>query len=106
MLSESLSRWTAQDGPGARDWLRSQAPLPELDEAIARHASADELARQAPFEAMDLVARIASPDRRWQAWQALAQSLHDIDAGQAAALLSQAPSLSPADRARLIDAVQ
>ncbi|MDR7272869.1 hypothetical protein J2X20_005554 [Pelomonas saccharophila] len=106
LLDEGLLRWTALDGQAARDWLRSYAPLPELDEAIARHASADELARHAPLEAMDLVARIASPERRWQAWQALAQSLHDIDAGQAVALLSQAPGLSPADRARLIDAVQ
>jgi len=106
LLSESLSRWTAQDGPGARDWLRSQAPLAELDDAIARHASSDELARQAPIEAMDLVARIASPERRWQAWQALAESLRDIDADQARALLSQAPGLGPADRARLIAALQ
>ncbi|MBI3350267.1 MAG: hypothetical protein HY020_24030, partial [Burkholderiales bacterium] len=103
LLTEGLSRWTAQDGPGARDWLRSMAPLPELDEAIARHAGADELARQAPFEAMDLVARIAQPDRRWEAWQALARSLHDIDPGRVASLLSQAPGLGPAERARLLD---
>lgn len=106
LLDEGLSRWTAQDGVGARDWLRSMAPLPELDETIARHASADELARHAPFEAMDLVARIAAPERRWQAWQALAQSLHDIDPGQAAALLSQAPGLYPAERARLLDGLR
>ena len=103
LLDEGLSRWTAQDGPGARDWLRSMAPLAELDDAIARHASADELARQAPFEAMDLVARIATPERRWQAWQALARSLHDIDPDQVAPLLSRAPGLYPAERARLLD---
>ncbi|MFG6486571.1 hypothetical protein ACG04R_07820 [Roseateles sp. BYS78W] len=102
LLDESLSRWLAQDGPAARDWLRSQGPRPELDEAIARHAGADELARNAPFEAMDLVARIATPERRWQAWQALVQSLHDIDPGQVAPLLAQAPGLTPADRARLL----
>ena len=106
LLDEGLSRWTAQDGPGARDWLRSMAPLPELDEAIARHASGDELARQSPWEAMDLVSRIATPERRWQAWQALAQTLRDIDVGQAAQLLSQAPGLGPADRARLIGELQ
>jgi hypothetical protein len=103
LLTESLSRWTAQDGPGARDWLRSQGAQPELDDAIARHASADELARYAPFEAMDLVARIATPDRRWQAWQALAQSLYDIDPERVAPLLAHAPGLLPKDRARLLD---
>jgi hypothetical protein len=103
LLGEALLRWTAQDGPAARDWLRSYAPQPELDGAIARHAGSDELARHAPMEAMDLVARIASPERRWPAWQALARSLHDIDAERAAALLSQAPGLSPAERTRLLD---
>lgn len=103
LLTEALSRWTAQDGPAARDWLRSQPPATELDEAIARHASADELARQAPFEAMDLVARIADPARRWQAWQALALSLHDIDPEQVQGLLARAPGLWPAERARLLD---
>lgn len=103
MLDEGLSRWTAQDGQGARDWLRSYAPQPELDAAIARHASADELARHAPHEAMDLVARIADPNRRWQAWQALARNLHDIDPDRAAALLSRAPGLWPAERTRLLD---
>jgi len=103
LLDESLSRWLAQDGPAARDWLRSQGPQPELDEAIARHASADELARNAPFEAMDLVARIATPERRWPAWQALAQTLHDIAPDRAASLLSAAPGLAPADRQRLLD---
>lgn len=102
LLAESLSRWTAQDGPGARDWLRSQGPQPELDEAIARHASADELPRQAPFEAMELVARITAPERRWQAWQDLARSLHDIDPAQVAPLLARAPGLAPAERARLL----
>lgn len=103
LLDESLSRWTAQDGPAARDWLRSQGSRPELDEAIARHASADELARNAPDEAMDLVARIATPERRWQAWQALTRTLGDIDAEQVAPLLARAPGLTPADRARLLD---
>lgn len=103
LLEEGLMRWVAQDGPAARDWLRSYAPLPELDEAIARHASADELARQAPAEAMDLVARIASPERRWQAWKDLARSLHDIAPDQAAALLARAPGLWPEERARLLD---
>jgi hypothetical protein len=106
LLEEGLSRWTAQDGPGARDWLRSMAPLAELDEAIARHASADELARQSPLEAMDLVARIATPERRWQAWQALARNLHDIDPGQVAPLLARAPGLYPAERARLLNELQ
>lgn len=106
LLDEGLSRWTAQDGQSARDWLRSQAPLPELDAAIARYASADELARYAPAEAMDLVARIATPEHRWEAWQALARSLHDIDTGQVATLLSQAPGLGPAERARLLDELQ
>ncbi|MGQ3053142.1 MAG: hypothetical protein ACT6S0_15300 [Roseateles sp.] len=106
LLLEGLSRWTAQDGPGARDWLRSQGPQPELDEAIARHASADELARLAPFEAMDLVARISAPERRWLAWQALARSLHDIAPEQVAPLLARAPGLTTAERARLLDELQ
>jgi hypothetical protein len=103
LLDEGLSRWTAQDGQAARDWLRSYAPQPDLDDAIARHASSDELARHAPAEAMDLLARIADPERRWQAWQALARNLHDIDPGHAAALLSRAPGLWPAERARLLE---
>lgn len=103
LLDEGLSRWTAQDGPGARDWLRALAPLPALDDAIARHATADELARHAPAEAMDLVARIAAPHRRWQAWQALARSLHDIAPDQVAPLLAQAPGLGEAERQRLLD---
>jgi hypothetical protein len=106
LLTEGLSRWTAQDGPGARDWLRSQGSQPELDEAIAQHASADELARQAPFEAMDLVARITAPERRWLAWQALARNLHDIAPEQVAPLLARAPGLAPAERARLLDELQ
>ncbi|MFG6414149.1 hypothetical protein ACG02S_09590 [Roseateles sp. DC23W] len=106
LLDESLARWTAQDGQSARDWLRSYAPQPELDEAIARHASADELARHSPAEAMDLVARIAAPERRWQAWQALARNLHDIAPEQAAALLAQAPGLWPQERARLLEGLR
>ena len=102
LLDEGLARWTAQDGQAARDWLRSYVPQPELDEAIARHASADELARHAPAEAMDLVARIAAPERRWQAWQALARTLHDIDPDQATTRLSTAPGLWPDERARLL----
>jgi len=103
LLEEGLLRWTAQDGTAARDWLRSYAPQPELDEAIARHASGDELARNSPFEAMDLVARITAPDRRWQAWQALARNLYDIDPERVLPLLAQAPGLLPAERARLLD---
>lgn len=106
LLDEALSRWTAQDGPGARDWLRALAPLAALDDAIARHATADELARHAPWEAMDLVARIAAPQRRWQAWQALARSLHDIAPGQVAPLLAQAPGLAQAERERLLDGLR
>jgi hypothetical protein len=105
LLDEALLRWTAQDGAGARDWLRSYAPRADLDQAIARHAASDELARRAPAEAMDLVARIASPERRWQAWQTLAQHLRDIDAAQAATLLSQAPGLRADERARLLGGV-
>ncbi|PTT89062.1 hypothetical protein DBR42_08565 [Pelomonas sp. HMWF004] len=102
LLTEGLSRWTAQDGPAARDWLRSMAPLPELDAAIAQHASSDEMARHAPYEAMDLLARMAAPERRWQAWQALARNLHDMDPDRAVALLAQAPSLTAAERERLL----
>lgn len=103
LLDEALLRWAAQDGPAARDWLRSYAPQPELDEAIARHAGADELARHAPYEAMDLIALIAEPERRWQGWQALARSLHDIAPERVAPLLARAPGLLPAERARLLD---
>lgn len=103
LLNESLSRWTAQDGQAARDWLRSQGSRAELDEAIARHATGDEIGRYAPFDAMDLIGRMAVPERRWQAWQALAQTLQDIDHDRAVSLLSQAPGLTPAERARLIE---
>lgn len=106
LLDEGLLRWTALDGPAARDWLRSYAPLPDLDNALARHAGSDELARHAPLEAMDLVARIASPERRWRAWQDLARSLHDIDPAQVAPLLDRAPGLAPAERARLLDGLR
>ncbi|MFG6442312.1 hypothetical protein [Roseateles sp. LKC17W] len=102
LLADGWARWAAQDGPAARDWLRSQGPQPALDEALARHASGDELARHAPLEALDLVARIADPDRRRQAWQALAQSLHDIDPAQVAPLLARAPGLWPAEQAQLL----
>ncbi|MCE4553773.1 hypothetical protein [Pelomonas cellulosilytica] len=105
LLDESLSRWTAQDGPAARDWLRSQGLRPELDDTLARHGASDELARHAPYEALDLVARIADPARRWQAWQALAQTLSDIAPEQVAPLLAQAPGLTPVDRERLIQAL-
>jgi len=103
LLNESLSRWTAQDGQAARDWLRSQGSRAELDEAIARHATGDEIGRYAPFDAMDLIGRMAVPERRWQAWQALAQTLQDIDHDRAVSLLNQAPGLTPAERARLIE---
>jgi len=106
LLEEALLRWTAQDGPGARDWLRSYAPRADLDEAIVRHAASDELARHAPHEAMDLVARITDPERRWQAWQALARHLHDIDPDRTAALLSRAPGLWPAEQSRLLAEVR
>ncbi|MCY4744935.1 hypothetical protein NYO99_08130 [Pelomonas sp. UHG3] len=102
LLADGWARWAAQDGPAARDWLRSQGPQPALDEALARHASGDELARHAPLEALDLVARIADPDRRRHAWQALAQSLHDIDPAQVAPLLARAPGLWPAEQAQLL----
>ncbi|MCE4539091.1 hypothetical protein LXT12_17715 [Pelomonas sp. P7] len=103
LLDEGLSRWTAQDGASARDWLRSMAPLPELDAAIAQHAASDELAREAPAEAMALVARIASPEKRWQAWQTLAAHLHDIDPTQTAHWLAQAPGLTVLEQQRLLD---
>ncbi|MBL8277782.1 MAG: hypothetical protein JNL93_13860 [Pelomonas sp.] len=106
LLDEGLSRWTAQDGASARDWLRSMAPLPELDAAIAQHAASDELAREAPAEAMDLVARIASPDKRWQAWQTLAGHLHDIDPALTAHWLARAPGLTVPEQQRLLDGLR
>lgn len=106
LLAESLSRWTAQDGPGARDWLRAMAPLPELDATLARHGASDELARTSPAEAVDLVARISSPEQRWQAWQALAGHLHDIDPAQAAFWVSRAPGLDPTQRQLLLDVLR
>jgi hypothetical protein len=106
LLAESLSRWAAQDGAGARDWLRATAPQPELDEALARHGASDELARASPAEAIDLVARIASPERRWQAWQALAGHLHDIDPAQAAGWIARAPGLDATQRQLLLDVLR
>lgn len=106
LLDEGLSRWTAQDGASARDWLRSMAPLPELDAAIAQHAASDELAREAPAEAMDLVARIASPEKRWQAWQTLAGHLHDIDPALTAHWLARAPGLTVPEQQRLLDGLR
>lgn len=106
LLDEGLARWLAQDGPGARDWLRAMAPSPELDTTLARHAASDELAREAPAEAMDLVSRISAPEKRWQAWQALAVHLHDIDPLQAPRWLAQAPGLTPRERQWLIDAAR
>lgn len=106
LLEEGLSRWLAQDGPGARDWLRATAPSAELDAWLARYAASDELAREAPAEALDLVARISAPERRWTAWQALAGHLHDIDPAQAAAWLGRAPGLTPMERQRLIDGLR
>jgi hypothetical protein len=102
LLDEGLSRWLAQDGPGARDWLRAMAPAPELDATLARHGASDELARESPAEALDLVARISAPERRAAAWQALAGHLHDIDPAQAAAWLARAPGLSADERQRLL----
>lgn len=102
LLDEGLSRWAAQDGAAARDWLRAMAPLPELDAAIARHAASDELARESPAQAMDLVSRIASPERRWQAWQALAGHLQDTDPAQAAHWLARAPGLTAAQQQQLL----
>lgn len=102
LLDEGLSRWLAQDGAGARDWLRAMAPLPELDATLARHAASDELARESPAEALDLVARISAPEHRWAAWQALAVHLHDIDPARAALWLARAPGLSPAQRQQLL----
>lgn len=106
LLRESLSRWTAQDGPGARDWLRAMAPRPELDAALWMHGASDELARASPAEAIDLVARIASPELRWQAWQALAGHLQDIDPAQAPAWIARAPGLDPTQRQLLLDALR
>ena len=106
LLNEGLSRWTAQDGASARDWLRAMAPLPELDTAIAQHAASDELAREAPAEAMDLVARIASPEKRWQAWQTLAGHLQDIDPAQTAHWLARAPGLTAQQQQRLLDGLR
>ena len=106
LLEECLSRWLAQDGPGGRDWLRATAPSAELDAWLARYAASDELAREAPAEALDLVARISAPERRWAAWQALAGHLHDIDPAQAAAWLSRAPGLTPMERQQLIDGLR
>ncbi|SEL08746.1 hypothetical protein SAMN05216359_105119 [Roseateles sp. YR242] len=80
LLTESLSRWLAMDGSAARAWIRAQGVSVALDAAIAAHATQDELARQAPQEAIDLVHRIADPTRRNQAQWALARTLHDIDA--------------------------
>lgn len=106
LLEEGLSRWLAQDGPGARDWLRATAPSAELDALLSRYAASDELAREAPAEALDLVARISSPERRWAAWQALAGHLQDIDPARAAAWLGRAPGLTPMQRQQLIDGLR
>lgn len=80
LLTESLSRWLAVDGTAARGWIRAQGASESLDAAIAAHATQDELARQAPQEAIDLVRRIADPVRRNLAQWTLARTLRDIDA--------------------------
>ncbi|WAC71866.1 hypothetical protein OU995_20090 [Roseateles sp. SL47] len=79
LLTESLSRWLALDGTAARSWIRTQGTNGSLDAAIALHATQDELARQSPQEAIELVRHIADPARRQQAQWALAQTLRDID---------------------------
>ncbi|MBB3192959.1 hypothetical protein [Roseateles terrae] len=82
LLTESLNRWLALDGSAARTWIRSQGASPALDASIAQHATQDELARQSPQEAVDLVHRIADPSLRQQAQWALARTFRDIDPTQ------------------------
>ncbi len=84
LLTESLNRWLALDGPAARTWIRSQGANPALDASIVQHATQDELARQSPQEAVDLVHRIADPSLRQQAQWALARTFRDIDPTQEA----------------------
>lgn len=79
LLTESLNRWLALDGLAARSWIRAQGVNPALDASIAQHATADELARQSPQDAVDLVHRIADPSLRQQAQWALARTFRDID---------------------------
>lgn len=80
LLEESLSRWLALDGVGARDWILSQGSQEGLDRVIAAHATQDELVRHQPLEAIALVRRISDPDRRDEAQWALARTLGEIDA--------------------------
>lgn len=79
LLTEALNRWLAMDGPAARSWIRAQGVNPALDASIVQHATADELARQSPQDAVDLVRRIADPSVRQQAQWALARTFRDID---------------------------
>lgn len=78
LLTEGLNRWLALDGPAARSWIRAQGVDPALDASIVQHATADELARQSPQDAVDLVHRIADPSVRQQAQWALARTFRDI----------------------------
>lgn len=82
LLTESLNRWLALDGPAARMWIRSQGGSPALDASIVQHATQDELARQSPQEAIELVRRITDPSLRQQAQWALARTFRDIDPTQ------------------------
>jgi hypothetical protein len=84
LLTESLNRWLALDGLAARAWIRAQGANPALDASIVQHATHDELARQSPQDAIDLVRRITDPSLRQQAQWALARTFRDIDATQAA----------------------
>ncbi len=82
LLTESLNRWLALDGLAAREWIRAQGATPALDASIVQHATQDELARQSPREAVDLVHRITDPSVRQQAQWALARTFRDIDPGR------------------------
>lgn len=101
LLREAVSRWLALDGAAAREWLRSQGPQAGLDPALALHASADELLRHQPDEALALAQRISDPALRWQTLVTMARHLDDIDP----ALTDQLPHrllLRPDERARLL----
>lgn len=79
LMTEALNRWLAMDGLAARAWIRAQGVNPALDASIVQHATADELARQSPQDAVDLVRRIADPSVRQQAQWGLARTFRDID---------------------------
>jgi hypothetical protein len=101
MLREAVSRWLALDGASAREWLRSQGPQAALDATVAQHASADELLRHQPDEALALAQHISDPALRWQTLVTMARHLDDIDPAQADQLPSRLP-LTPDERARLL----